>query len=795
MIMSLLLPRSTDLWPYDHNELSSSHGLLKPRVISRMKETDCGGMFHVDRSTNNNKNTQGKEFKNKKEVSSSSSVSLSVSTTNAQELTVALIKHFCQIFELHGAKEFSPSTLLQLRESPAVTLSADLLYTRGLLLQTSQRVTSPQFSQIQTQRKKQITLSELWKTNIMTSNSNSNSNININKKIKSNSNINSSISSSSNGNKFAVAEFLEPGAGLIVSLPYDLISAYARTVSLLNIRSSVRYQVGRVYSSRSSNIIENMNDYDLYQVTGGQNPLTPLGVGSGEHPLGANEMVFDIVRSGPNAVKVHIECEMITAAMTCISAVRPSLPVLALRVTDSRLLDALLEICLWPLPHSASSSSSSSSSSTSSSSSSFGLLDKGNIDHIDIERLLRAFSLCTDVHEESLNEDGKLPKYSQLLTDLNLSSLLTKRLVPFFRLLSMQFNFPAGMLHNERDNQFIGSPLLVLDALEKEFYNLDIIVLLQRLLARQNQKSENQKNKKNYDNDDNDDNDNSNSNNNNQDDNNDDDSNNNNNDDDNDIDNDNDNDKNNNNKTNEDDKHENKLHKKQSRVNTSTDSIFIEGKKDEKKADTSPSDIKTILNKIGVKVMNRDRYKEKEREREREKEEKEKEKERGQVNEIGREQGRDDMKVTGKIQIKSSGNDIALERETEDNPNILISAQSKNILFKNSFHSNNLRASLRKSLGQSAQQHITQTQTQTKIQPTQPQTQTQTQTQSRTQKLTQDLFCRDDLIRLVVLYKISIFSKLTISLLLKFFSYFILNSLLLFLSDFLPFFLSTEENW
>ena len=67
---------------------------------------DCGGLFHVDRSTNENKYPLGKELKNKKELPSSGSVLLSVSTTNAHELITALIKHFRPIFECHGAHEY-----------------------------------------------------------------------------------------------------------------------------------------------------------------------------------------------------------------------------------------------------------------------------------------------------------------------------------------------------------------------------------------------------------------------------------------------------------------------------------------------------------------------------------------------------------------------------------------------------------------------------------------------------------------------------------------------------------------
>ena len=446
-----------------------------------MTEIDCSGISHVDQSTSKQKHPIGKELKNKKELPSSSSASLSVSTTNAQQLITALIKHFRLIFESYGATEYIPTTLLLLRDSPAITLAADLLFDKSLFISKSKRIKSPSFSKMKNNRK--ITLFDLWNRNIILSNLNSN--------------LNSGLSSSSNRNKLAVAEYLEPGAGLIVSLPYDLISPFARTASLLNIQSSVRYQIGKVYSSRSTNVFENINDYDshLENTNGGQNPLTPLGVGSGEHPLGANEVVFDIIRNSNNFTKVDVEFEILSAALNCLSAVINSLPALALRVTDSRLLDALLEICIWPLPHSSSSTTTTTSSSLLSSSS-YKRSDQINLDNIDIDRLLRAFSLCTDIDEVTGADEMKIPKYLQLLTDLNLPLLVTKRLVPFFRLFSMQFKKPLFVTDLEKTDSYIGYPLSVLDMFEKEFYNLDIIILLQRQLAKQNDNNDDKKNEK-----------------------------------------------------------------------------------------------------------------------------------------------------------------------------------------------------------------------------------------------------------------------------------------------------------
>ena len=538
-----------------------------------MTEIDCGGIFHVDRSTSENKYPLGKELKNKKELPSSGSVLLSVSTTNAHELITALIKHFRPIFECHGAHEYVPSTLLLLRDSPAITLGADLLFDQSLFLSKSKNIKSSSFSKMKNNDR--ITLFDLWNRNIILSNLNSN--------------LNSGLSSSSNRNRLAVAEYLEPGAGLIVSLPYDLISPFARTASLLNIQSSVRYQIGKVYFSRSTNIFENKHDYDSNQEigngNGGQNPLTPLGVGSGEHPLGANEVVFDIIHRGKIFSKVDVECEIISVALNCLSAVRNSLPALALRITDSRLLDALLEICIWPLPHSTSSVTTTTSSTTSSStstSSSYKPLEQINLYDIDIERLLRALSLCTDIDDGSGTgtDEIKLPKYLQLLTDLNLPLTITKRLIPFFRLFSMQYKLPLFVTDLEKTDSFLGYPLSVLDAFEKEFYNMDVIILLQRLLAKQNDNRRNNDDKKN--------------------------------------------------ENNEKYYQEETLQKKKSKINGPIISTIGvgKGKVIEKTNQKNTPALATIINNIGVKVTGRDKEKEKEKEREREKvKEKEEEKE------------------------------------------------------------------------------------------------------------------------------------------------------------------------
>jgi hypothetical protein len=101
-----------DLWPYDHNELSLSHAHLKPRSIT-------SNLFNTAHTSDKRKETTVPlDKKNAAAV-----------TTSIHDLTLAVIKHIEGVMEINGAREFSPATLLQLRDSPAVTLAADAVST------------------------------------------------------------------------------------------------------------------------------------------------------------------------------------------------------------------------------------------------------------------------------------------------------------------------------------------------------------------------------------------------------------------------------------------------------------------------------------------------------------------------------------------------------------------------------------------------------------------------------------------------------------------------------------------
>ena len=141
--------------------------------------------------------------KTNKKVSSSSKPQPSQSDYISTFLrrSITLKNHLKNIFESHGAVQFSPS-LMQLKTSPAVTLIDG--YSK-------------------------LNKSELADTNDTAADSD----------VKS--------KYLHNGNATTRAEFLDH-SGQVVVLPSDLISPYSRYVSLMDIKSSTRYQFDRVYT-------------------------------------------------------------------------------------------------------------------------------------------------------------------------------------------------------------------------------------------------------------------------------------------------------------------------------------------------------------------------------------------------------------------------------------------------------------------------------------------------------------------------------------------------------------------
>jgi serine/threonine protein kinase len=154
----------------------------------------------------------------------------------------------------------------------------------------------------------------------------------------------------------ALAQFLDP-VGQVVVLPSDLVTPFAKLVAFLNLQHSQRYNLGQVYTSLVPPDSPTIED-------------TPVVAGH-DHPFISEEAVYDVVlplqtnsaggtganagdsaaAGAPTAVTVEqstvlqADFEVLTAAIECMSKVQPYLPDCAIRVTDPRLMDTILELC------------------------------------------------------------------------------------------------------------------------------------------------------------------------------------------------------------------------------------------------------------------------------------------------------------------------------------------------------------------------------------------------------------------------------------------------------------------
>ena len=138
--------------------------------------------------------------------------------------------------------------------------------------------------------------------------------------------------------------------GLIVSLPSDLISPFARVAALLNLKCAPRYQINNVFSSRSSveNAIVSAGSRHASAAAGASAmAMTPLGTGYGEHPQDQLQAVFHIAGCRKKHSVIDAAAEVVITCLTFLSPLRPLLPPLSLRLSHPSLLDALLELCAW----------------------------------------------------------------------------------------------------------------------------------------------------------------------------------------------------------------------------------------------------------------------------------------------------------------------------------------------------------------------------------------------------------------------------------------------------------------
>lgn len=148
-------------------------------------------------------------------------------------------------------------------------------------------------------------------------------------------------------------ELMDRG-GTVVTLPSELVSGYSRYVARLGVTNATRYLVESVYRDRVRK-----------DVTSGQVSL--------QHPLQSVEAVFDIVREievqhtrSTSALpdsehskliregekRGFVEAEVVLAAVEVANAIDPKYAIgqRFLRIGDSRLGNAILDLCAAPYP-------------------------------------------------------------------------------------------------------------------------------------------------------------------------------------------------------------------------------------------------------------------------------------------------------------------------------------------------------------------------------------------------------------------------------------------------------------
>jgi hypothetical protein len=221
--------------------------------------------------------------------------------------------------------------------------------------------------------------------------------------------------------------------GRVITLPSDLTALYASHASLLQLASSIRYSFDRVYSSNGTKRLD----------MEGAGSLSSHG---DIHLQSSEEGVLDIiVPSRTEAVEidelqVFAETEVLCAMQSVVRSLGSQLPPCAMRLTDSQLVDCILEVCAWtepPLPPSTGPSPAKSKNQ-------LGHAFKGYFSQLRIERtkLLKSLSLLVDMEME-----GSAEKYiGELFADLALPPIFLKRFSPFVSILSSQHTKGGGIV-------------------------------------------------------------------------------------------------------------------------------------------------------------------------------------------------------------------------------------------------------------------------------------------------------------------------------------------------------------
>ena len=226
--------------------------------------------------------------------------------------------------------------------------------------------------------------------------------------------------------------------GQVVTLPTNLTTQFARFSSLLQCKSAVRYCIGNVFSTPST---KNRGAEEAIEASQGYGDI---------HPQSSTEASFDIIyplfavenedangnaSSDSEVMRLLAESEAISAAVNCLLPFHSHLPEYAIRISDYRIFDCILEFCAWPLSSPTSSVKNPEGKQNASTSTQTKQRPEPGFFSplgIDKAKLLRCISLAVDADFEN-NESA-----TDFLAELNLPPLFLKRLSPFVKILTSQ---------------------------------------------------------------------------------------------------------------------------------------------------------------------------------------------------------------------------------------------------------------------------------------------------------------------------------------------------------------------
>lgn len=218
------------------------------------------------------------------------------------QYSTALKRRLCEVFEAHGAVQYSPG-LLQLRNNPGL----------ALMMRNADRAVARLHGKPGAECVSGSTCTP------------------------------------------ALAQFLDP-VGQVVVLPTDLVTPFAKLVAFLNLQHSQRYNISQVYTSLVPPDSPTIED-------------TPVVAGH-DHPFISEEAVYDVVlpylpastapsesvatssvseASQEQSAVLRADFEVLSAAIEAMSKFQPFLPDCAIRVTDPRLMDSIIELCALDL--------------------------------------------------------------------------------------------------------------------------------------------------------------------------------------------------------------------------------------------------------------------------------------------------------------------------------------------------------------------------------------------------------------------------------------------------------------